>query len=110
MKSIPSSIIFLTAFTGLTSENRFSIRGPYNEALFVASERSTSSDRTLWGAFRPFSLQFLDKTHQESLILERKHECGVICCCCRKEVTPNFLLSNRNVQLYRSILICRDYS
>lgn len=86
----------------MSSENRFSIRGPFNEALFFASERSTSNDRMLMGAFRPFSLQLLDKTHQESLILERKHECGIVCCCCRKEVMINQRINQQWSILFRT--------
>lgn len=56
-----------------------------NEPLFAALERSKDSDRLLWGASRPYSMQLLDKTHQESLILERRHDCSCICCCCRAE-------------------------
>lgn len=69
----------------VSSESRFTIRGPFNEALFMALERSSSSDRLLWGSSRQFDMHLLDKTHQESLLLERRHECSFVCCCCRSE-------------------------
>lgn len=70
----------------MNSQNRFTVRGPQNEALFVVNEQSSASDQMWWGSSRPFALQFLDKTHQESLILERKPECGFFCCC-RQDVS-----------------------
>lgn len=73
------------ALNTVSSENRFTIRGPFNEALFVALESSSSSDRLLWGSSRQFDMHLLDKTHQESLLLERRHECSFVCCCCRSE-------------------------
>ncbi|XP_063701205.1 phospholipid scramblase 4 [Culicoides brevitarsis] len=73
------------SLNAVSSESRFTIRGPSNEALFVALERSSSKDRLLWGSSRPFDMHLLDKTHQESLIFERRHECAFVCCCCRSE-------------------------
>lgn len=73
------------ALNTVSSESRFTIRGPSNEALFVGLERSNAKDRLCWGSSRPFDMHLLDKTHQESLILERRHECSFVCCCCRSE-------------------------
>lgn len=88
--------------TGISSENRFTIRGPYNEALFVAHEQSSANDRLWRGSGRSFAIQMLDKTHQESLVLERKPECG-FCCCLRSEVS-DFFPSKR-----KRFLMCNFY-
>lgn len=73
---------FLPGLTALSSENRFSIRAPFNETLYVATESSTTKHGTLFGAARPFNMHLLDKTNQEALVIRRNMACGLMCCTC----------------------------
>lgn len=68
--------------TALSSENRFSVRAPFNETLYVANESSKSRDRTYCGAGRPFAMHLLDKTNQEALVIRRNMGFGLMCCIC----------------------------
>lgn len=67
------------SLTALASENRFSVRGAFNETLYVATE---SSERTYLGAARPFRMHLLDKTNQEAVFFSRQMGLGLFCCTC----------------------------
>ncbi|KAH8348051.1 hypothetical protein KR084_003453, partial [Drosophila pseudotakahashii] len=68
------------ALTAVSSENRYVVRSPLNDAIFAASESSTEKNRLLWGAGRPFQMHLLDKTHQEALVFRKKLALGSLCC------------------------------
>uniref|UniRef100_A0A182WI64 Phospholipid scramblase n=1 Tax=Anopheles minimus TaxID=112268 RepID=A0A182WI64_9DIPT len=70
--------------SGVSSDNRFTIRGPSNEALYGASETSDPKDR-FWGSLRPFSLSLVDRNHQEVLLFKKNLGCGVFCCFCKNQ-------------------------
>lgn len=67
------------SLTSVSSENRYTVRSPFGEAIFAASESSTKNNRLCWGSNRPFQLHLLDKTHQEALTFRRKLALGHIC-------------------------------
>ncbi|XP_065086250.1 phospholipid scramblase 1 [Ochlerotatus camptorhynchus] len=84
---------FLSA---VSSENRYTIRGPTNEALYGVSESSEPSDRC-WGSLRPFQLSLVDRSHQEVLLLKKNLGCGIFCCFCKNQfleiwATPGILV------------------
>lgn len=68
------------SLTAVSSENRYVVRSPLGDAIFAASESSTSNNRMIWGASRPFQMHLLDKTHQEALVFRKKLALGAICC------------------------------
>ena len=87
LRGIPSLHIYQTfelndSLSALSSETRFSVRAPFNEAVYVATESSKGSHRTYLGASRPFRLHLLDKTNQEALVLKRNMGIGLMCCTC----------------------------
>lgn len=87
MRGTPSLHIYQTfelneSLTALSSETRFSIRAPFNETLYVATESSKDSHRTYFGAGRPFRMHLLDKTNQEVLVIKRNMGFGLMCCSC----------------------------
>lgn len=65
--------------TTISSENRFTVRTPGNEAIFGAFEGSTARDRMIWGSSRSFMMHLSDRQHQESLTLRRVF--GLRCFC-----------------------------
>ncbi|KFB51599.1 AGAP006773-PA-like protein [Anopheles sinensis] len=70
--------------SGVSSDNRFTIRGPSNEALYAALETSDPKDR-FWGSLRPFRLSLVDRSHQEVLLFKKNLGCGVFCCFCKNQ-------------------------
>ncbi|XP_052859899.1 phospholipid scramblase 1-like [Anopheles cruzii] len=70
--------------SGVASDNRYTIRGPSNEALYGASETSDPRDR-FWGSLRPFQLSLVDRNHQEVLLFKKNLGCGVFCCFCKNQ-------------------------
>ncbi|XP_053687837.1 phospholipid scramblase 1 [Sabethes cyaneus] len=84
---------FLSA---VSSDNRYTIRGPSNEALYGVSEASDPGDRC-WGSLRPFQLSLVDRSHQEVVLLKKNLGCGIFCCFCKNQflelwATPGILL------------------
>lgn len=87
LRGTPSVHIYQTyelneSLTALSSENRFSVRAPFDETLYVATESSKSSHRTYLGAGRPFRMHLLDKTNQEALVIRRNMGLGLMSCTC----------------------------
>uniref|UniRef100_A0A034V927 Phospholipid scramblase n=2 Tax=Bactrocera TaxID=47832 RepID=A0A034V927_BACDO len=68
------------SLTSVSSENRYVVRSPLGDAIYAASESSTSNNRLLWGAARPFQMHLLDKTHQEALLFRKQFALGAMCC------------------------------
>ncbi|XP_017464476.1 PREDICTED: phospholipid scramblase 2 isoform X1 [Rhagoletis zephyria] len=68
------------ALTSVSSENRYVVRSPLGDAVYAASESSTSNNRLLWGAARPFQMHLLDKTHQEAMLFRKQFALGSLCC------------------------------
>ncbi|XP_039757865.1 phospholipid scramblase 2-like [Pararge aegeria] len=56
----------------IESENRYIVRVPQGEALYIASEVSTSTQRCLCGMGRGFVMHLHDSTRQEALVLHRR--------------------------------------
>lgn len=73
-------------FASGSSENRFTIRAPTNEAIYGATENSKASDRSCWGSSRPFILKLVDKTHQETFTMQRSMGCSLFSCACVNQV------------------------
>uniref|UniRef100_A0A6M2DJK1 Phospholipid scramblase n=1 Tax=Xenopsylla cheopis TaxID=163159 RepID=A0A6M2DJK1_XENCH len=67
------------------SENRYTIKIPMGETLYVACENSKPSHRMLWGSARPFSMRLLDQSQQEAFSFQRRLACNAICCGLRSE-------------------------
>ncbi|XP_058838544.1 phospholipid scramblase 4 [Topomyia yanbarensis] len=72
---------FLSA---VSSENRYTVRGPSNEALYGVSESSDPNDRC-WGSLRPFQLSIVDRNNQEVILLKKNLGCGIFCCFCKNQ-------------------------
>lgn len=71
------------------------VRSPIGDAIYAASEYSTSNNRLIWGSSRPFQMHLIDKTHQEALLLHKKLALGFMCCqpkCLEIWVPPGNLL------------------
>ncbi|XP_068626520.1 uncharacterized protein [Battus philenor] len=56
----------------IDSENRYTIKVPNGEALYFASEVSTSTQRCLCGTGRSFTMHLHDNTRQEAMVLHRR--------------------------------------
>ncbi|CAK1602369.1 unnamed protein product [Parnassius mnemosyne] len=56
----------------IDSENRYIVRVPNGEALYFASEVSTSTQRCLCGTGRSFVMHIHDNTRQEAMMLQRR--------------------------------------
>lgn len=69
----------------VSSENRFTVRSPLNQAIYAASESSVAKDRMLFGSSRPFTMHLLDRTYQEALTLHRRISCSVFCFSCQPQ-------------------------
>ncbi|XP_052757765.1 uncharacterized protein LOC113522408 [Galleria mellonella] len=76
----------------IESENRYIVRVPHGEALYIASETSPKSMRCLCGPGRPFVMHLHDNTRQEALVLHRRLAAASCCFPCRlqemKVITP----------------------
>lgn len=106
MRGTPSLHIYQTfelndSLTALASENRFSVRAPFNETLYVASESSKSNHSMYFGASRAFRMHLLDKTNQEALVIRRNMGFGLLCCTCVPQnveiwLPPGDLIGVRN--------------
>ncbi|CAH2102168.1 unnamed protein product [Euphydryas editha] len=56
----------------IDSENRYVVRVPHGESLYVASEVSSKAQRSLCGTGRAFVMHLHDSTRQEALMLKRR--------------------------------------
>lgn len=65
--------------TTVSSENRYTVRTPGNEAIFAGSEGSERRDRTFWGSSRPFTMHVVDRSHQEIFTMSRTFGMRFIC-------------------------------
>ncbi|XP_047018924.1 uncharacterized protein LOC124629539 [Helicoverpa zea] len=76
----------------IESENRYIVRVPNGEALYIASETSTSTQRCLCGSGRAFTMHLHDNTRQEAMVLKRRLAAASCCFPCRlqeiKVITP----------------------
>ncbi|XP_034831558.2 uncharacterized protein [Maniola hyperantus] len=63
-------LIELTAT--IESENRYIVKIPQGEALYIASEVSTPAQRCLCGTGRGFVMHLHDNTRQEALVMHRR--------------------------------------
>ncbi|XP_030022135.1 phospholipid scramblase 2 isoform X2 [Manduca sexta] len=58
--------------TRIESENRYIVRVPNGEALYIASEMSSSTQRCVCGSGRAFVMHLHDNTRQEAMVLKRR--------------------------------------
>lgn len=65
--------------SNIESENRYIIRVPNGEALYIASEMSSSTQRCLCGSGRAFTMHIHDNTRQEALVLQRRLAAASCC-------------------------------
>lgn len=76
----------------IESENRYIVRIPNGEALYIASETSSSTQRCLCGTGRAFTMHLHDSTRQEAMVFTRRLAAASCCFPCRlqeiKVVTP----------------------
>ncbi|XP_060806630.1 phospholipid scramblase 2 [Amyelois transitella] len=74
------------------SENRYIVRVPHGEALYIASEVSSPTQRCLCGSGRGFLMHLHDSTRQEAMVLQRRLAAASCCFPCRlqemKVITP----------------------
>ncbi|VVC95225.1 unnamed protein product [Leptidea sinapis] len=74
------------------SENRYIVRIPKGEALYIASETSTKTQRCLCGSGRAFTMHLHDNTRQEAMVMQRRLAGASCCFPCRlqemKVITP----------------------
>ncbi|KAJ0182317.1 hypothetical protein K1T71_001686 [Dendrolimus kikuchii] len=56
----------------IESENRYIVRVPNGEALYIASEASSPTQRCLCGSGRAFTMHLHDNTRQEAMVLKRR--------------------------------------
>ncbi|XP_072936918.1 uncharacterized protein [Epargyreus clarus] len=76
----------------IDSENRYIVKIPNGEALYIASEVSSSTQRCLCGTGRAFVMHLHDNTRQEAMVLERRLAAASCLFPCRlqemKVITP----------------------
>ncbi|XP_067009104.1 phospholipid scramblase 2 [Anabrus simplex] len=71
----------------IESENRYLIKVPRGETLYVATESSSACERTVCGSSRGFLLRLFDHTHQEAMCFRRELACSYCCFgCCLQEM------------------------
>ncbi|XP_026486588.2 uncharacterized protein LOC113393760 [Vanessa tameamea] len=58
--------------SGINSENRYIVKVPHGESLYIASEVSSKTQRNLCGMGRAFVMHLHDSTRQEALVLQRR--------------------------------------
>ncbi|XP_041975667.1 phospholipid scramblase 1-like [Aricia agestis] len=67
----------------IDSENRYIIRVPNGETLYIGSEASSARQRCLCGSGRAFAMHLHDNTRQEALVLHRRLASASCLCPCR---------------------------
>ncbi|KAI5645024.1 scramblase domain-containing protein [Phthorimaea operculella] len=76
----------------IESENRYIVMVPGGEALYIASETSSSTQRCLCGTGRAFTMHIHDNTRQEAMVMKRRLAAASCCFPCRlqemKVITP----------------------
>jgi hypothetical protein len=65
------------------SENRFEVKVPQGETLYIAAESSSKTQRMCCASNRGFELKLFDHSRQEAIRLRRKLACSSwLCGCC----------------------------
>lgn len=95
---------FHTVVSRIDSENRYIVKIPQGEALYIASEVSTPAQRCLCGAGRGFVMHLHDNTRQEALVLHRRLAAASCLFPCRLQVLTLQLLMQR-VFNFRNIIL-----
>ncbi|CAH0766177.1 unnamed protein product [Diatraea saccharalis] len=67
----------------IESENRYILKVPGGESLYIASEVSNRTVRCLCGSGRSFVMHLHDNTRQEALVLQRRLAAASCCFPCR---------------------------
>lgn len=87
----------------IESENRYIVRVPHGEALYIASEASSQTQRCLCGSGRSFVMHLHDNTRQEAMVLKRRLAAASCCFPCRLQVKKitfiPFCISNSRLRI-----------
>lgn len=65
-------MVIFTVLASVESENRYTVKVPQGETLYLASEASTSFHRLCFGSRRGFTMRLYDQTRQEAIHFVRK--------------------------------------
>ncbi|XP_061708216.1 uncharacterized protein LOC133518570 [Cydia pomonella] len=79
------------------SENRYIVRVPNGESLYLASEVSSQTQRCLCGSGRAFVMHLHDNTRQEALQMQRRLAAASCCFPCRLQFAPRICLQEMKV-------------
>lgn len=86
-------LIDLVAY--IESENRFEVKVPQGETLYIAAESSSTTQRMCCASNRGFEMRLFDHSRQEAIRLTRKLACSSwMCGCCLQELA---VYSDRHV-------------
>lgn len=80
------NIFFCPVLANVESENRYTVKIPQGETLFLACETSTAMQRMLHGSRRAFSMRLYDQTRQEAMSFVRRLAFSNFCCGCYLQV------------------------
>jgi len=58
------------------SENRFEVKVPQGETLYIAAENSSTTQRMCCASNRAFEMRLFDHSRQEAIRLRRKLACS----------------------------------
>ncbi|KAI8438880.1 hypothetical protein MSG28_011216 [Choristoneura fumiferana] len=92
----------------IDSENRYIVRVPNGESLYLANEVSNQTQRCLCGTGRAFVMHLHDTTRQEALQLQRRLAAASCCFPCRLQqqctwMVPFYLVRDANDQVLFAI-------
>ena len=78
-----TNCIFLPAFTGFETNNKYEIRNSMGQRVYMAVEDTCCCTRNCCGSSRPFDIKVMDNQRKEVMHLERPLRCECcLCFCC----------------------------
>lgn len=96
--------IFISAFTGFETKNKFTIKNSLGQKVYYAVEESDCLTRNCCGPIRPFDMRILDNYQNHIIHLSRPLACDSCCFPCCLQVSE---LSGNNVKTVGKILFVR---
>ena len=66
----------LLVFTNVGSENRYKVKIPGGDTLYIGNEASTNFQRCCFGSSRSYTMRLFDRTQQEAMEFKRRLACG----------------------------------